>query len=472
MNAADVPAALLQAFELQRTSYDADPFPEWSVRRDRLARLRRLVEDNEDAIEDAINADFGGRPRAETQIAEVFPSLAEIKNALRHGRRWMRPQGVWVSKWFMPARAHILPRPLGVVGIVVPWNYPLYLCVGPMVAALVAGNRVMVKLSEYTPAFSALFQQLASALFGPEEVTVIDGGPDVAAQFTTLPFNHLLFTGSTVVGRKVMGAAAENLTPVTLELGGKSPAIVAPGYSVENAARRIVVGKLLNAGQTCVAPDYVLVPRAELRPFVDAAGRQARRMYPSGLDDPDFCSIINPRQYGRLVGYLEEARGLGVEVVPLFDGAGQDDERHRIAPAVIVDPGRGLAVMRDEIFGPLLPVLPYDELKDAIGFVNAQPSPLALYWFDDDDARAARTLRDTHAGGVCINETLVHLAQDELPFGGVGPSGMGHYHGKWGFDTFSKLMPVFKQSRFNGMDLFTPPYGPRVQALLRLMKRY
>jgi coniferyl-aldehyde dehydrogenase len=472
MNAADVPADLLQAFEVQRTSYDADPFPEWSVRRDRLARLRRLVEDNEVAIEDAIDADFGGRPRAETQIAEVFPSLAEIKNALRHGRGWMRPQGVWVSKWFMPARAHILPRPLGVVGIVVPWNYPLYLCVGPMVAALVAGNRVMVKLSEYTPAFSALFQQLTAALFRPEEVTIIDGGPDVAAQFTTLPFNHLLFTGSTVVGRKVMGAAAENLTPVTLELGGKSPAVVAPGYSVENAVRRILVGKLLNAGQTCIAPDYVLVPRAEVRPFVDAAGRQARRMYPNGLDDPDFCSIINQRQYGRLVAYLEEARDRGVEVVPLFAGAAQDDERHRIAPAAIVDPGEGLAVMRDEIFGPLLPVLPYDELKDAIAFVNAQPSPLALYWFDDDSARAARALRDTHAGGVCINETLVHLAQDELPFGGVGPSGMGHYHGKWGFDTFSKLMPVFRQSRFNGMGLFTPPYRSRVQSILRLMKRY
>ncbi|MGB2818379.1 MAG: coniferyl aldehyde dehydrogenase [Burkholderiaceae bacterium] len=472
MNAADIPAELSHAFEVQRASFDAAPFPDWEVRRDRLTRLRRLVEENETAIEDAIHADFGGRPRIETQIAELFPSLGEIKSALRKGHTWMRPRKAGVSLWFQPATAHIQPRPLGVVGIVVPWNYPLYLAVGPMVAALVAGNRAMVKMSEYTPAFSALFQQLVAAAFMPDELTVITGGPDIAAHFTRLPFNHLLFTGSTVVGRKVMGAAAENLTPVTLELGGKSPTVIAPGYPLEKAAERVLAGKLLNAGQTCIAPDYVLVQRRELPAFVEAAKHQARRMYPAGLDDPDFCSIINQRQYGRLVGYLDEARASGVEMVPLFEGRAQDDERHRLGPVAMVAPGPALAVMRDEIFGPLLPVLPYDDVKDAIDFVNAQPSPLAMYWFDDDHARTEWALKESHAGGMCVNETLMHVAQEDLPFGGVGPSGMGHYHGEWGFETFSKLTPVFKQSRFNGMNLFMPPYKPRVQKILRLMKRF
>jgi coniferyl-aldehyde dehydrogenase len=471
MNALDIPADLLHAFEAQRTSFDAASFPDWEVRRDRLARLRRLVEDNEPAIEEAIHADFGGRPRAETQIAEVFPSLNEIKGALRNGRKWMQPRGAGVSIWFMPARAHIQPRPLGVVGIIVPWNYPLYLAVGPLVAALVAGNRALVKMSEYTPAFSALFQQLVAKSFKPEEVAVITGGPDVAAQFTRLPFNHLLFTGSTPVGRKVMGAAADNLTPVTLELGGKSPTVVAPGYPLEKAAQRVLAGKLLNAGQTCIAPDYVFVPRDELTAFVDALRQQARRMYPAGLDDPDYCSIINPRQYGRLLGYAEEARAQGVEVVPLFDGRAQDDERHRLAPAALVAPKTDLAVMREEIFGPLLPVLPYDDVKDAIEYVNAQPSPLAMYWFDEDARRTDWALKESHAGGMCVNETLMHVAQEELPFGGVGPSGMGHYHGEWGFETFSKLTPVFRQSRLNGMSLFMPPYKPHVRTMLRLMKR-
>lgn len=472
MNAADIPADLLHAFEVQRTSFDAAPFPDWEVRRDRLARLRRMVADNEAAIEDAIHADFGGRPRTETQIAEVFPSLGEIKGALRKGRKWMQPRAAGVSLWFLPARAHIQPRPLGVVGIIVPWNYPLYLAVGPLVAALVAGNRAIVKMSEYTPAFSALFQQLVANTFRPEEVTVITGGPDVGAHFTRLPFNHLLFTGSTVVGRKVMAAAAENLTPITLELGGKSPTVLAPGYPLEKAAQRVLAGKLLNAGQTCIAPDYVLVQRNELRGFVEAMKHQAKRMYPAGLDDPDYCSIINQRQYGRLVGYLDEARSSDVEVVPLFEGRTQDDERHRLGPALVVEPKHELGLMRDEIFGPLLPVLPYDEVENAIDFINAQPSPLAMYWFDEDRKRTEWALKESHAGGMCVNETLMHVAQEELPFGGVGPSGMGHYHGECGFETFSKLTPVFKQSRFNGMNLFMPPYKPHVQTILRLMKRF
>jgi coniferyl-aldehyde dehydrogenase len=269
-----------------------------------------------------------------------------------------------------------------------------------------------------------------------------------------------------------MAAAAENLTPVTLELGGKSPTVVAPGYPLAKAAARILAGKLLNAGQTCIAPDYVLLPRDGLDGFVAAAGRQVRRMYPRGLDDADYTSVINDRQYARLTGYLDEAQRAGVRAVPLFDGAARDDAARRLAPTLLVEPPLTLAAMREEIFGPILPLLAYDDVREAVRFINAQPRPLALYWFDDDAGRTAWALRETHVGGACVNETLLHVAQEELPFGGVGPSGMGHYHGRWGFDTLSKLTPVFRQSRLNGMSVFMPPYRPAVQRLLELMKRF
>jgi coniferyl-aldehyde dehydrogenase len=472
MKAMEPPMDLHNALAIQRGDYERAAFPDWRVRRDRLQRLRRLIERNETAIEDAIAADFGRRSRTETQIAEVFPSLAELRCALREGRGWMQPRRAAVSKWFLPASAQLVPRPVGVVGVIVPWNYPLYLAAAPLAGALAAGNRAMVKMSEYTPAFSALFRDLVAQHFAPTELTVITGGADVAAAFAALPFDHLVFTGSTAVGRKVMAAASENLTPVTLELGGKSPTVVAPGYPLARAAKRILAGKLLNAGQTCIAPDYVLLPRAGIEQFVGHARRQARRMYPHGLADADYTSVINARQFARLTGYLDEAHAAGARVVTLFEGAAQDAEANRLAPTLLVDPPATLAVMREEIFGPILPLLPYDDVEDAVRFINAQPRPLALYWFDDDSRRTDWALRETHVGGACVNETLLHIAQEELPFGGVGPSGMGHYHGRWGFDTLSKLTPVFHQSRLNGMDLFMPPYRPVVQRLLRLMKRW
>jgi len=472
MNASDTPSELHCVFEIQRAAYDAAPFSEWDERRGRLERLRVLVENNEAAIEEAIDADFAGRPRVETQIAEIFPSIAAIRGALKHGKRWMKPRGAGVSKWFLPARAHVVPRPLGVVGIIVPWNYPLFLAISPLVTALAAGNRAMLKVSEFTPAFSKLFSQLITAAFRANEVSVITGGADVGTQFAALPFDHLLFTGSTAVGRKVMAAAAQNLTPVTLELGGKSPGVVAPGYPIDHAVERVLAGKFLNAGQTCIAPDYLLVPRAAMAAFVDAAKRQARRMHPAGIGDADYCSIVNARQYERLVSGLQQARAAGTEIVPLFDGVQSDDRAHRLAPALLLDPPANASFMNEEIFGPFLPVIPYDALKNAVAFINARPRPLAMYWFDNDRRRVDWALKSTHAGGVCINETLLHVAQEDLPFGGVGASGMGHYHGRWGFDTFSKLTPVFRQSRFSGVKMFSPPYKPRVAKMLRLMKRF
>ena len=472
MNAQDLPFAPLLAFESQRAAASKDRAPPWAVRADRLRRLQRLLLDNEPAIARAIDADFGGRPAIETELAEVWPSLEELKGALRHGRGWMKPRRAGMGKWFIPARAQVLPQPLGVVGVIVPWNYPLYLAVGPMAAALAAGNRVMVKMSELTPAFSALWQQLCAQAFPPEEVCIVTGGPEVAAEFSTLPFDHLLFTGSTAVGRKVMAAAAAHLTPVTLELGGKSPAVITPGYPLAHAVQRILAGKLLNAGQTCIAPDYVLLPRDQLAAFVEAARQEARRGCPAGLADANFCSVVNDRHYRRLVGELDEAVKRGVRSECLFDGASRDDERHRLAPTLLIDPPADCGAMRDEIFGPLLPLVPYDRLEDAIAFVNARPHPLALYWFDHDAARVDAALRTLPAGGVTVNDTLLHITQESLPFGGVGASGMGHYHGQWGFDTFSQLKPVFRQSRLNGMALFLPPYRPLMRRLLTLMKRF
>jgi len=472
MKLPDAPIDLSLAFERQRAAWSAAPCPDWTERADRLRRLQRLLVEHETAISQAIDADFGGRPAVETELAEIWPSLEEIKAALRHGRRWMKPRRAGVAKWFQPARAHVLPQPLGVVGIIVPWNYPLYLAVGPLVAALAAGNRAMVKLSEFTPEFSALLQQLCSQVFTPEEVCIVTGGPEVAAQFSALPFDHLLFTGSTPVGRKVMSAAAANLTPVTLELGGKSPAVIAPGYPLAHAVERIFAGKLLNAGQTCIAPDYVLLPRSSLGEFVAAARAQVQRSYPAGLADANYCSIVNERQYGRLTRDVDEATERGSRTEALFDGAARDDARHRLAPMLLIDPPADCGAMRDEIFGPLLPVVPYDKVDDAIAFINARPRPLALYWFDRDEQRIEHAMRAAPAGGVTINDTLLHITQDSLPFGGVGASGMGHYHGQWGFDTFSKLMPVFRQSRINAMALFLPPYRPLMRRMLRIMKRF
>jgi coniferyl-aldehyde dehydrogenase len=459
-------------FEAQRAGFALEPFPDWRARRDRLQRLRRLLTEHQSAIEQAIDTDFGGRPAFETQLLELLPSLEEVKSALRHRGDWMKPRRVSVSKWFLPASGYVVPQPLGVIGIIVPWNYPLFLAVGPLIGALAAGNRALLKLSEYTPAFGELFARLCARYFAADEVAVVLGGPEIAAAFVALPFDHLLFTGSTVIGRKVMAAAAANLTPVTLELGGKSPAVIAPGYPMAHAVERILVGKLVNAGQTCIAPDYLLLPRAQLEPFISAARGAAQRMYPAGLGDANFCSIINTRQYERLRGYLKQAERLGTRVESLFGGAQHDDDAHRLAPHMVIDPPAELDLMRDEIFGPLLPLVPYNSVDEAIAFIAGRPRPLALYWFDRDQRRIDAALNATHAGGVSVNDVLMHIAQDSMPFGGIGPSGMGHYHGRWGFDTFSKLKPVFRQSRINALSLFAPPYPPLAKRMVELMKRF
>jgi coniferyl-aldehyde dehydrogenase len=471
MKSTDDSIDLHTCFENQRAAFAREPYPAWSVRRDRLRRLQALVLDHEKELADAIDADFNGRPTAETELLEIYPALEEVKAALRHGSRWMRARRAAVAKWYVPARSQIVPQPLGVVGIIAPWNYPIFLSVGPLAGALAAGNRAMVKLSEFTPAFGERFARLAAAAFASDELAIVNGDATLAANFAALPFDHLLFTGSTAIGRKVMLAAAANLTPVTLELGGKSPAVIAPNYPLEQAVARILTGKLLNAGQTCIAPDYVLVGRAQLEGFVAAARARARAMFPQALGSDDYCSVVNTRQYKRLGDYLMQAREQGARIEWLFEGAQQDDARHRLAPSLVIDPPVRLDLMQDEIFGPILPVLPYDSVDEALRFIAARPRPLALYWFDHERARTEQMLRASHAGGVTVNDVLLHIVQDNLPFGGVGPSGMGHYHGKWGFETFSKLKPVFMQSRLNLLGLFGPPYRPTARRLTQLMKR-
>jgi aldehyde dehydrogenase (NAD+)/coniferyl-aldehyde dehydrogenase len=448
-----------------------DPHPDWRSRAALLDALERLLRENAQAIANAISADFGNRSQHETQLLELFPSFEAIRHGRRHLKSWMRPERRAVSMWFLPGRARVLHQPLGVVGIIVPWNYPLLLAVGPLVAALAAGNRVMVKMSEYTPATSELFAHLVSKYFSDDEVVVVQGDAGVAQAFAQLPFGHLLFTGSTKVGYSVMRAAAENLTPVTLELGGKSPAILGPDFPLEKFVERVMVGKTMNAGQTCIAPDYVLVPAGRAREFIAAAQKVMADCYPDILRTPDYSSIISERHFNRLVGLVEDARAQGAEVVPLSSAAEPDAKSRRIPPVALLNVTPDMQAMQEEIFGPILPVVPYRDLDEAIRYVNARPNPLALYYFDQDRGRIDHVLEQTLSGGVTINDTILHIAQDSLPFGGVGESGKGHYHGFEGFEAFSKKKAVFYQSRLNGMALFKPPYGKLFERMVKLLTR-
>ena len=432
-----------------------------------LTRLDAAIRSRREAIVAACNADFGRRSRIETLGADVMVTLDELKFARRNLRRWMRPQGRSVNLTFRPARGEMRYVPLGVVGVVAPWNYPFQLALIPLVNAIAAGNRVMVKPSEFTPAVSALIAELLGEVFSVDEVVVVQGDAEVGAAFTRLPFDHLLFTGSTAVGKHVMAAAAGNLTPVTLELGGKSPALIAPEYPVAQAAERIAFGKCFNAGQTCVAPDYVLLPKDQLEGFIAAFRGSVLRRYPDMANDADYTGIINERQSSRLADWLSEALAAGVRSVPCGpENMSAGDGLRLLPPTLLIDPPDHLNVMRQEIFGPLLPVITYDSLDQAIGFVLGRDKPLAFYLFDRQTARVDAVLGRICAGSVCVNDVLIQFGQDDLPIGGVGASGMGHYHGRDGFLTFSKAMPVMYQSRLNGMKLFDAPYGKIIHRLV------
>ncbi|MBB0026675.1 coniferyl aldehyde dehydrogenase [Ralstonia pickettii] len=466
------PTELVASFERQRQAFALDPDPTLATRLSRLDRLAAWLDSHEPDIVRAIDADFQGRSAHETRLAEVFVVRAGIRHARRHLKQWMRTQRVPTALHFRPGYNRLMPQPLGVVGIIAPWNYPLQLSLGPALAALAAGNRVLIKPSELTPRLSALLASMAREIFNPDELDVAIGDVELGKAFASLPFDHLFFTGSTQVGRDVAQAAAANLTPVTLELGGKSPAILDVSCNVAVAAQRIAFGKLLNAGQTCVAPDYLLVPTGTAENVASHLERAITKLYPNLTANPDYTAIISERHRARLAEMVREARTAGARVIEV-NPAGEvfNAASRKLPPTLVIGAPAATRLMREEIFGPVLPIVEYANLDDALAYVQRNARPLALYWFGDDASRCNRALRETVSGGVTINDCLWHLAQESQPFGGVGPSGMGAYHGKWGFDTFSKRKPVFHQTRWNGTALFHPPYGHTFNWLLRVLSR-
>ena len=445
--------------------------PGYAQRRDDLRALRAALKAGLPRMVEAIAADFGHRPREESLLAEAMPVLSTIDLLLRNLRGWMRPRRVSAGWRLWPARAQLRSEPLGVVGVISPWNYPVNLALVPLATAIAAGNLVYLKPSEATPATSRFLRELLQEVFPADRVAVAQGGADVGAAFAALPLDHLVFTGSTAVGRKVMAAAAANLTPLTLELGGKSPAIVCPSYPLERAAARLATGKWFNGGQTCIAPDYALVVGGRERRDALVAALRAEALARYGDlsgQAGDYTRIIDQAQFARLQAWLDEARARGCEVLPLVDG--HDPARRLFAPTLVLDPPEDIALMREEIFGPVLPVLAVDSLEAAIGFVNARPRPLALYPFSAERGEIERVLGSVLAGGVTVNDTLLHFAAEHLPFGGVGPSGMGAYHGRAGFDAFSKQLPVLWQPRRSASDLLRPPYA-RLARLIGFLLR-
>ncbi len=469
-------SGLAELFERQHQASRRQVDVPLALRRDRLRRVAALWQTHERALADAVGQDFGLRGERLTQVADGLVLASLLSDLRRNLARWSGPRRVRTPLHLLPARAHVQRQPLGVVGIISPWNYPLQLALGPSATALAAGNRVLLKPSEFTPHTAQLLAKLVAEHFAPDEFAVITGGVEVARAFSELPFDHLFFTGSTAVGRQVAEAAARNLTPVTLELGGKSPCIIdASCTDLEGAALKIAMGKLLNAGQTCIAPDYLLLPRGREAAFADAYQKAVTRLYPRVVGNPDYAAIVNARQHARLQGLLDEARALGARVddvgPPAMDTPGSEAEARQMRPLLVFDLPAQARLLQDEIFGPILPVLPYDRLDTVIAHINARPRPLALYWFGEDEAARDRVLAGTVSGGVTVNDTLMHIAHDGLPFGGVGESGLGAYHGETGFLRFTHEKAVFVQSRFGRGDLLYPPFGARFDRVMGLIRR-
>jgi len=441
--------------------------------RDRVDALRKLEQAllrRKDEIVQTISADFNGRAAEETLALDLFPTLNEIRYAVKNLKDWMTPRSAPLGWQFWPARARVQYQPLGVVGVLAAWNYPLFLGLAPVIGAIAAGNHVMLKPSELAPRSADLLASLIGELYPPEFVTVVTGDGKVAAEFSALPFDHLLFTGSTRVGKMVMRAASENLTPVTLELGGKSPALIHPDFSISRAAEAILAGKLFNAGQTCVAPDYVLVSENRLSEFLDTSRRVIARMYPRLVDNPDYTRIINESHYRRLRELTDGALARGAQGIEVNPASEACNETNRVFPPTLLSHvPDDTDVMHEEIFGPVLPIVTYSRLSHAIDYINARPHPLALYYFDDNSGRVQYLLDHTRAGGVTVNDCMFHVGQPCLPFGGVGSSGMGQYHGFDGFATFSKKKPIFLQSRFTTLGLMRPPYGATARRLLKFI---
>ena len=464
-----MPTDLHTTLQLQRAAHKAQPYPCADQRRTDLLNLKAFVRDNADAIAQAIHADYGHRSHHETMLAEVVPVVQAVDHALKHLKQWMKPQrraADWVT--FFGSQNRVVPQPLGVVGVIVPWNFPINLSFMVLVDVFAAGNRAMVKMSENSRHITRLLMDLAPRYFSADKLAFFEETGGVGVAFSQLKFDHLVFTGSTQTGKAVMAAAAHNLCPVTLELGGKSPAVVCPDFDLQLAAERIMFAKCFNAGQICSNVDHVFVPHAQVEAFVHMARDIVQKRFGS-LNSPDYTAIIDASAFQRLVDALQEAQAQGATLVPLLEGPAWDASTRKIAPHVVLNVPRNCALHTREIFGPVLPVIGYSELDAVVNTINAGAHPLALYPFSNDRRIVNDLLTRVMSGGVGVNDALFHTTQHTLPFGGVGDSGMGHYHGHDGFVTFSKMRPVFYQARLSGMRFMWPPYGKLVDRYLKFL---
>lgn len=458
------PDDMAELLRLQKAVQSSDGAPSIAERADRLDRAVGALVKNRRALTDAVAADFGHRSKDTTDVADIAVSISALKHAKKNLGRWMKPErrSVEFPMGLLGGAARVEFQPKGVVGLIAPWNFPIGMVFTPLAGILAAGNRVMIKPSEFTEQTSLLMQKMFAEDFDPEEATVVTGGPETGAAFTKLPFDHIIFTGAGSVAKHIMRAAAENLVPLTLELGGKSPAILGVSADMEKAAARVMAGKTMNAGQICLAPDYVMSPEDKVGSFVDASRAAVSTMFPDGLkDNDDYTSIVNQRHYDRLQGYLDDARAKGAELIELNPKSEDfSQQQHRkMAPTIVLNPSEDMDVMKDEIFGPILPVKPYRSIDDAIHHVNEHDRPLGLYYFGSDRAEERHVVSSTTSGGVTINDVIFHNAQEDLPFGGIGPSGMGAYHGRDGFLEFSHKKAVYRQTGSEIIKILRPPYG-------------
>jgi len=456
-----------------RSAFDAAMPESLGVRRDRLTRAAAMVRDHADQFCDALSEDFGHRSRDQSMLTDIAGSIGSIRHALKHLHRWAKVEKRTVPfpLGLLGARAWVEYVPKGVVGIIAPWNFPINLVMAPLAGIFAAGNRAMVKLSEFTPATAEVFVDVAPRYFAADELAFATGGADVGQAFAGLPFDHLLFTGATAIGKHVLRAAAENMTPVTLELGGKSPAIIGQGADLGRAADRIVMGKMMNAGQICLAPDYVLAPREREAEMADILRVAAASMYPTLIGNPHYTSVATDRHHARLAEWIDDARAKGA-TVEVVNPAGEDfgaANTRKMPLHIVREVTDDMLLMQHEIFGPVLPIATYRDIDDAVAQVNARERPLGLYYFGPDEGERRRVLDRTVSGGVTLDDVVMHVSVDDLPFGGIGASGMGAYHGVDGFRTFSHARAVFRQSRIDVARLggLRPPYGAALRRTLR-----
>ncbi|MCZ6831501.1 MAG: coniferyl aldehyde dehydrogenase [Gammaproteobacteria bacterium] len=469
---------MLKTLQAQRDDFINEGHVSAEARIDRLNRGIAAISKHQDRLVEALNTDFSCRPRELSMLTDIAGSIMPMKTAAKHVRKYMKPEK---RKTLFPmnllgGRSRIEYQPLGVVGILSPWNFPVNLTFGPLADILAAGNRAIIKPSEFTPTVSDVMAELVREAYDEKEVAIFTGGPEVGAAFTSLPFDHMIFTGATSIARHVMAAAAKNLVPVTLELGGKSPVLISRSADIKKAVNRIMLGKTMNAGQICLAPDYLMVPEEKLDEVVQEIQSVVAEMFPKLLDNPQYTSVVNSRHYQRLQENLEDARSKGAEVIEM-NPAGEDfvnqQGTQKIPPTVVKHPTEDMRVLEEEIFGPLLPIKTYKDFSETINYVNSKPRPLAIYYFGEDGAEEREVLDRTTSGGVCLNDVIMHIMQEDLPFGGVGQAGMGSYHGYDGFKTFSHAKSIYKQSKFDiaGLAGMRPPYGPSTERSIKMQTK-